>query len=167
MYLVRESDGKTYPDVLEAVRDFKCPGPCSPDCVLYPIAPLPGGDGACVHLCDDRYAATHPATVASLLGCSLRYDRTGGPREDVAPDDPGQAYVAVLKSHAVRDVQFCTNRDCDPEDDDSWQDLPDGEVFLGIFAGPRALDEAAAYGLTDPANVRLIPVPNAGKGGRA
>lgn len=33
-------------------------------------------------------------------------------------------YIAVLRTEAVRDVQFCLNAEHDPTDDDSWQDMP-------------------------------------------
>lgn len=66
-------------------------------------------------------------------------------------------YAAVIRSGAVRDVQFCRTEDTGPISND-WEDLESAEVWLGFFRDPGALEKAAAYGRTVPENVRLIPV---------
>lgn len=68
-------------------------------------------------------------------------------------------YVAVIEAFAVRDAQYCKTAETDPLSDD-WEDLPDAEIYLGIFTGSydECLEEAAEYGNTDPENVRLIDV---------
>ena len=67
-------------------------------------------------------------------------------------------YIAVLRTEAVRDVQFCLNAERDPMDDDSWQDMPDAEVYLNPFQGEYedVLKRAADYAGTVPENIRLI-----------
>lgn len=67
-------------------------------------------------------------------------------------------YIAVLRTEAVRDVQFCLNAEHDPTDDDSWQDMPDAEVYLKPFQGEYkdVLKRAAEYAGTVPENIRLI-----------
>ena len=149
MYIRRKSDGKIFRDITEAVEAFKCPGPCSSDCNLYqPIQINPDDDY--VHMCNARYAMNHPEAVANAIGCEILQGQPPLPADSV--------HVAVIKASAVRDVQFAKTADAAVEDDDAWSDLPDAEIFLGIFAGPDALEEAAAYGNTDPANVRLIEI---------
>lgn len=164
MELIRKSDGKRYEDIAAAVDDIRCPGPCGPDCPLYPLVKLPCAEkaGAYGHMCHPDYYNSHPMTVASALGCSIGGSR-GGDADATIPD---AAYVAVIRSSAVRDVQFCKDAECDPTEDDAWDDLPDAEVFLGLFSGPDALAKAAEYGNTVPDNVRLIPVRPEGGGPR-
>ena len=69
-------------------------------------------------------------------------------------------YVAVVKSSAVRDAQIDTGRDSDPGDEDKWLDLNDVELYAGVFSGEDEADvrsQAAAFMMTDEANIRLIP----------
>ncbi len=149
MYLERKSDGKIFRTMSEAVIDFKCPGPCTPECPLHPT--VPGRDGTLVHMCDPGYYKTHQVTVAGLIGCRL-----------VLADLPAEGtrrYAAVIRTSAVRDAQYAVVTDADPADDGAWEDDPEAEIFLGFFRGADALDQAAKYGRTAPKNVRLIPVP--------
>lgn len=69
-------------------------------------------------------------------------------------------FIAVIKSGAVRDVQFCTNVVTDPLRDEFWEDLPEAEVFLGVYEGKReeVLAKAAVYAQTSSYNIRLIEV---------
>lgn len=159
MELIRNSDGKRYKDVAEAVNDIRCPGPCGPDCPLYPPVKLTCAENADVygHMCHPDYYNSHFMTVAAVLGCSVVMAPHTGPSAQDEPA-PGTAYAAVLRASAVRDVQFCKNAERDPTDDGAWDDLPDAEIFLGFFSGPDALEEAARYGNTVTDNVRLIPV---------
>ena len=46
-------------------------------------------------------------------------------------------FIAVIESGAVRDVQFCTSVVTDPLNDELWEDLPEAEVFLGVYEGKR------------------------------
>lgn len=74
--------------------------------------------------------------------------------------DSNKAYIAVLKSSAVRDVQYAAKPDAELLDDDAWNDLPDAEIYLGVYAGLQqaALQNVAEHACTDPANIRLIPI---------
>lgn len=150
MYFIQKPPGtKKFRSITDLLRDFKCPGPCGPECPLRRVAHLPPnapGDGGHVYLCDERYAESDPTTIAALLGYIPQYG-----------NDPDAKHIAVIKSSAVRDVQFCTNEDHDPEDDDAWQDLENAEIYLGVFEGPDALEKAARYANTVPWNIRLIP----------
>lgn len=69
-------------------------------------------------------------------------------------------FVAVIESCAVRDVQFCNNVYTDPMHDEYWEDLPEAEIYLGIYEGERmdVLAQAAADAETDPYNIRLIEI---------
>lgn len=69
------------------------------------------------------------------------------------------AFVALVRSGAVRDVQICRDAECDAVDS-QWYDDESSEVFLGIYPGPyeKALKDAAEYALTVEENIRLIPV---------
>lgn len=69
-------------------------------------------------------------------------------------------YIAVIRQAAVRDVQFCTNTECDPADDGAWCDLPEAEIYLGVFEGccEDAMDAAARFANTDPGNIRLMQI---------
>ena len=42
----------------------------------------------------------------------------------------------------------------------SWEDVNDAEIYLGIFDGPEAdaLQNAAVFGRTDPYNIQLIAI---------
>lgn len=67
--------------------------------------------------------------------------------------------IALLQSHAVRDVQVCTSAQHDPLDDASWDDMPDAEIYIGIFEAetvPELMAKAAADIGNIPENVRLI-----------
>lgn len=69
-------------------------------------------------------------------------------------------YIAVIRQTAVRDVQFCTDAECDPADDNAWQDLPEAEIYLGVFEGccEDAMGAAAQFANTDPCNIRLMQI---------
>ena len=69
-------------------------------------------------------------------------------------------FVAVIESCAVRDVQFCNNVYTDPMHDEYWEDLPEAEIYLGIYEGERmdVLAQEAADAETDPYNIRLIEI---------
>lgn len=69
--------------------------------------------------------------------------------------------VAVIRSSAVRDVQYAAVPDAPLEDDSAWLDMDEAEIFLGIFPGSADEAKAAAadYACTDPANIRLIDIP--------
>lgn len=69
-------------------------------------------------------------------------------------------FIAVIESGAVWDVQFCTSVVTDPLNDELWEDLPEAEVFLGVYEGKReeVLAKAAAYAQTSSYNIRLIEV---------
>lgn len=70
-------------------------------------------------------------------------------------------FIALIKSSAVRDVQFARTVDPDPLDDSAWGDLPEAEVFLKIINADTpeaAAEEAAEYGMTAEENIRLIAI---------
>lgn len=69
-------------------------------------------------------------------------------------------FIALIASRAVRDVQFCNNIITDPMHDEYWEDLPNAEIYLGIYEGERmdVLAQAAADAETDPYNIRLIEI---------
>lgn len=72
-------------------------------------------------------------------------------------------YVAVIRSTAVRDAQFCTSPECDLRQEETWRDDRTAEIFLGVFNAPseqEARQKAAEFGCTAPENIRLIPVYN-------
>lgn len=75
-----------------------------------------------------------------------------------------EKYIAILKSSAVRDVQYCTDDKLDQLED--WPDLPDAEVFLGVYGGSedKAIMAAAASIGTAPSNIRLISLNNQTEG---
>lgn len=148
------ADGTPVSSVAEAVNKFMCPGPCSPDCPLYQAMRMTGNNYG--HMCHPGVYAKHPANVLSAMGCSYSMDAAND-------DAAGTAqYAAVIKSSAVRDVQYCKNTDCDPLDDDGWIDLREAEIWLGFFSGSDALQKAADFADTDPENIRLIPVETKG-----
>lgn len=72
----------------------------------------------------------------------------------------GKKFIAVIESTAVRDVQFCTSVVTDPLNDELWENLPEAEVFLGVYEGKKeeVLAKAAAYAQTSLYNIRLIEV---------
>lgn len=69
-------------------------------------------------------------------------------------------YVGLLVSNAIRDVQACKAEDPDIRDDDSWYDVEDPELFLGIYSGTEAECRAAAahFAMTHESNIRLVEV---------
>lgn len=73
---------------------------------------------------------------------------------------PEQTYVAVIRASAVRDAQYAIKANAELLDDDSWQNMPDAELYLGMYTGTDE-DElrltAAQYAGTDVGNIRLIP----------
>ena len=68
-------------------------------------------------------------------------------------------YVAVIEAYAVRDTQFCRSSDIEPMSE-SWEDLNEAEIYLGIFTGTveSVLKEASGFASTSPDNIRLIDV---------
>lgn len=72
-------------------------------------------------------------------------------------------YVAILDEEYTRDMQFLTNPDSDPHDDDSWKDWGGSgspRVFLGIYQGSAtdAKETAAQEHGLDVRAISLIPV---------
>lgn len=145
-------DGTHVNSVHEAVAKFKCPGPCDPDCPLYPVVRISGESFG--HMCHPEIVSRYPVSVLDAMRCSYS-TRVG----DQAAKT-GRLYAAVVHSGAVRDVQVCRDSDCDPMSE-NWEDVPDAEMWLGLFRDPGALEEAAAFGRTVPENIRLIPVDEA------
>lgn len=143
---IRMTDGTPVPSVQAAVEKFKCPGPCNPDCPLYPGIRIQGERFG--HMCHPEIVSRYPVSVLDAMRCSY---------ETVIGDTAPTRYAAVIKPHAVRDVQFCRTADTDPLSHD-WEDLDDALVWLGFFEGPDALKKAADYGRTVPENIMLIPV---------
>lgn len=135
--------------VEDAVKKFMCPGPCTPDCPLYPAVRISGENFG--HMCHPEIVSRYPVSVLDAMRCS--YSTRVGDRDAKT----GRLYAAVIKSGAVRDVQVCRDAECDPVSE-NWEDVPDAEMWLGLFRDPGALEEAAAFGRTVPENVRLIPV---------
>lgn len=69
-------------------------------------------------------------------------------------------YVAVLEAFAVRDVEYCTTENNDPESPD-WQGMDGAEVFLDVYREANeeaARAAAAAFAETVPENIRIIQV---------
>lgn len=156
----RKSDGKEFPSLGAAVQDFKCPGPCNPDCGLYTPKPIGAPAGQArrfVNMCSPEYYSLEPgkSEVIAFLGI----EPVPG-TEHWQDYDPKTAYLALIRAGAVRDAQVCANADCEPADDDAWSDCKNAEIYLGVFEGPTALEDAAAYGCTVPENIRLIPLDN-------
>lgn len=150
MSIKRKSDGKEYGTLMDAVQDFRCPGPCSPDCQLYPVHEVATVPGAVVHKCHPEYVKAHPHEIADLIGCSFEPGMT-------PVCAPSKRFIAVVRSSAVRDVQIAITSDADLLSDD-WYDPESPEVYIGLFTGneDQVRLDAAAYAKTDPANVRLI-----------
>ena len=164
MYLQRKSDGAIVPDIAAAVKAYMCPGPCSPDCLLYPVHQL-DETGGYVHMCHESYYQTHLITVADALGYRVIF-ADPPPASSPPLAKPSPLYLAVIKASAVRDAQFCTNAELDPMDDDAWVDAQSPELFLDFFSGDdkdEVLRRAAEYGCTVTDNIRLIPVPRTGR----
>ena len=74
MVIRRTSDGKVYQDILEAVEDFKCPGPCVPECPLHDIRDVT--ENYASRMCMPVYAEKHPREVAERIGCTILPDMT-------------------------------------------------------------------------------------------
>lgn len=70
-----------------------------------------------------------------------------------------QDYVAVIRSDAVRDVQYAPQRNPNPASDD-WRDADLAEIFLGIYhmSYEAAMTQAAQYAGIDPDNIALYSV---------
>lgn len=74
-----------------------------------------------------------------------------------------QRFVAVYKDSTTRDVQVYKGiAGCEDEDEyeDAWEDVPCGELYIGIFAGTEEEVRAKVAKLEecDPDSIRLIPV---------
>lgn len=119
MYLRRTSDGRTFRSVGDAVADFRCPGPCDPDCPLYPLMPahLEPGSTTHVHMCHEAYYDSHVFTVANAIGCKLVHepfpetnDRTPG--RVIIPSDalPSGQDVTVDAAALAREIASAVNR---------------------------------------------------------
>lgn len=58
-----------------------------------------------------------------------------GPVKDaldaLCTEDPKKKYAAVISGDCTRDIQYCSHRDAQ-DDDDAWHDTS-GPVFLGII----------------------------------
>lgn len=155
--------GTLHGSPMEAVEHFMCPGPCDPNCPLYPLKSL--ADGNTAHMCHPEIVSAFPRDVLDAMCCSYSV-RVGNDDAKDTPNQPEALYVAVIDSKAVRDVQVAKTTDPDPLDDAAWVDLAEAEVYLGIFHGPDAMARAAAYGCTDEANIRLIRVDVPAKSGK-
>lgn len=138
---------------MEAVKKFMCPGPCDPDCPLYPAMRLQNGNYA--HMCHEEIVTRYPQKVLDAIGCSYQGIETKDPEPDKAED--GNHYVAIIRSGAVRDAQVCEDDELDPVTSE-WHDVKEPELYLGIFKGSReeARKKAAEYGCTHLLNIRLI-----------
>ena len=69
------------------------------------------------------------------------------------------AYIALIKASAVRDTQYAKTVDPEPCDDSAWTDMPDAEIFIGVYkhmSQEETIAQAAKYAETDPENIRLI-----------
>lgn len=155
---IRLKDGTPCGSVHDAVAKFKCPGPCEPDCPLHPTRQIDGTDQY-AHMCHTRLVEQYPLSALDAMGCSY---------EIVVGDEPQrqECWGAVLRSCAVRDVQFATTADAELINDDEWRDLPDAEVWLGFFYGAEdeAVEKAARYANTDQDNIRLFNIAAAMNG---
>lgn len=70
-------------------------------------------------------------------------------------------WIALIKSSAVRDVQYATQPDAELTDDNAWLDMPNAEIFLQVYKGmteSQARERAAAYAQVHPDNIRLIQI---------
>lgn len=70
-------------------------------------------------------------------------------------------YVAYLKAHAVRDVEYDIGYMSELTDPESWVPYPDARIFIGLFHGDdedQAKDLAASFAQTDVQNVEVLPV---------
>lgn len=80
------------------------------------------------------------------------------PQQKTAPKR--QAYLALVKSSALRDTQCAKTEDADPLDDDQWFDIRmDG--YVGVYFEPdadAARARAAAFAGTAPECIRIVPL---------
>lgn len=70
-------------------------------------------------------------------------------------------YVACLKEHAVRDVQYDTGYMSNLMDYEAWNDYPAARIFISLFAThteQEAKELAAQFAQTDARNIEVIPV---------
>lgn len=74
MYLKRKSDGRVFRSVGDAVDAFRCPGPCDPDCPLYPLKPTAEDENELVHMCHPSYREAHIFSVADAIGCQVVHE---------------------------------------------------------------------------------------------
>lgn len=146
---IRLRNGTPCASVQDAVDKFRCPGPCDPDCGLYPAVRISGDKSG--HMCHPDIVARYPVSVLDAMGCSY---------ETAVGEVLGRLYAAVVRSHAVRDVQTCHGGDTDPLSA-NWEDEEDAEVWLGFFRDPGALEKAARYAGTVPEHIRLMPLDEA------
>lgn len=155
---IRTADGVAHASPMAAVEHFKCPGPCDDGLCPLHVATHIGAIGSekYGYLCHPEIVARSPLAVLDAMKCSYEVH--------VGDEAPSDRYVAVVKASAVRDMQICAKPECDPFEDDTWLDQPDGEMFLGIFSGPSARGAAAAYAQVCEDNVRLIPIPDPAAG---
>lgn len=142
-------NGDYFDTPLEAVKKFMCPGPCSPDCPLYPAIRIENGTYA--HMCHPDNVAKYPQKILDAIGASYQAVETDPPEKNE------NQYVAVIRSGAVRDAQVCEDDELDPITS-KWHDIKEPELYLGIFQGTReeARKKAAEYGCTHLLNIRLI-----------
>lgn len=107
----------------------------------------------------DAYIEAHPDHETHTVTWDDNDQNNDGTQSAPAPAQ--ENYVAVIRSSAVRDTQYAAVPDAPLEDDSAWLDLDEAEIFLGIFPGSadEAKTAAADYAGTDPANIRLIDIP--------
>ena len=77
-YRYESPDGKIFDTIEDAVKNFMCPGVCSPDCPLSRRkgTVLPNGHGC--HMCHPDYAKLHPGLVAMAMGYRIVGDSGKG-----------------------------------------------------------------------------------------
>lgn len=95
---------------------------------------------------EKEYPALHAKMVAAA-----------GKKKDDAP----RRFAACIRSSCVRDAQYAIHRDTAMEDDASWMDANDMELFLEIVEADtptRAKQIAAAYAGVDESIIVLYPV---------
>ena len=113
--------------------------------VIYRIIVENGGDIDEAQLIPLQNAARYEASGGwAVNGCNV----------------PKKRYVALIRSGAVRDAQYCTDERIDPEDDDSWEDTS-RDMFVDIYSGAEeeiVRKVAAVDAHTVPENIRLIEI---------
>ena len=149
-HYVRKSDGKTYNSIMDAVREYKCPGPCADGlCKLHEMVNV--GTHAQSYMCHNDYVNAHPDEIASRLGLT----------EIQATVSEEKSYIAVIKGEAVRDCQVCRDDNHDPLESE-WYDYENPSIYLGIFKADsreEALNKAAEYAGVCTYNIDLIDIP--------